>query len=135
MANEPTRTGKPFGLGIPGSAPFELSKSGVDAMTKMQAEFMGNLEELSRAWLSQTQASAALFNGLLTQLWNARSPPDTVAAYQQFMSRRMEMMVEDSRRFFASSEKFMNAGAKLLANGLAIDSATPRPTDKGGRSK
>jgi len=133
MANEPTRPGKPSGLGLPGSSPFDLSKSGVDAMTKMQAEFMGNLEEMSRAWLNQTQATAALFNNLLTQLWNARSAPDTVAAYQSFMSRRMEMIVEESRRFFANSEKFMSAGAKLVTNG--IDAAISRPGDKGGRGK
>jgi hypothetical protein len=130
MAKEPMRPGKLPGAGLPGTGPFDFGTNGVDAMSKLQKEFMGNLEEMSRAWLSQTQATAALFNDLLTQLWNAHSAPDTVRAYQSFMSRRMEMMVEDSRRFFATSEKFMNAGAKLVADGLGANGAAPPSTGK-----
>src|SRR5579864_5551374 len=118
MANDPKGPGKPTGFGLPGFEAMDLSKGGLEAMTKMQAEFVGNLEKMSRGWLAQTQAQAALFGELMQQLWKARSAPETMAAYQNFLTRRMEMMVEESRQFFANSEKFMSAGTKLLSNGL-----------------
>jgi hypothetical protein len=105
----------PAGPGVP---PLDAAAHGLDAIAKMQKDFIGNLEGMSQAWLSHTQATANLVNDLITQLWKSRSAPETMTAYQQFLSRRMEMMVEESRRFFATSEKFLDAGAKMLANGF-----------------
>lgn len=131
MANDSKGPERPTSFGIPGLEPSELGKTGLEAMTKMQQEFVGNLEKMSRGWLAQTQATAALFGELMQQLWKSRSAPETMAAYQNFLNRRMEMMVEESRQFFANSEKFMKAGTKILSNGLA---ASDKPEgDKGGK--
>jgi len=125
MTNERTPPGKPFGADFLGLGPMDMGKTGAEAMMKMQGEFMSNLQSMSQAWLAHTQATASLVTYLMRQLSGARSAPETMAAYQQFLSRRMEMMVEDSRYFFSNSEKMMDAAAKMLTHGLPNGSGNP----------
>ena len=46
-----------------------------------------------------------------------RSIPDAATVYQEWMTRRFEMMTDDGKRLFAETQKFMETGARLLANG------------------
>ncbi len=127
MTNERIPSGNPFGAEFLGLGPVDFTKNSVEAMLKVQTEFMGNLEGMSRAWLAHTQTTANLVTDLIRQLASARSAPETAAAYQKFFSRRMEMLVEDSRNFFAQSEKFMDAAARVLSNGLPLAAGRPGP--------
>ena len=43
-----------------------------------------------------------------------------MAAYQEWTSRRFEMMAEDGKHLLADTQKFMEAATHLLPNGSLI---------------
>jgi Phasin protein len=109
-----TRSSAPgFGPGAFG----EMGKKQFEAAVEMQKEFLDTMEEINRAWLTRAQSEVTLASELVGKLATSRSIPDAATAYQECMSRQMEMLAEDSRRMLADGEKLMRAGARLLSNG------------------
>ena len=84
---------------------------------EMQKEFLDTLEEINRAWLARAQSGVTLASELVGKLTTARSVPEAAAAYQECMTRHMELFAEDGRRIVADSEKLMRASARLFSNG------------------
>jgi hypothetical protein len=123
---------------FPDIVPADLAALGRDrikAMMETQKEFLGTLEEMNRSWLSRTDTLTKLIAELSENLSKARSVPETTDAYQHFGKRRMEVFLEDSRRFFDTSQKFMEATVRLLdqssptAEGLAAEEKTAEAAD------
>jgi len=63
------------------------------------------------------QSQAELASEFASKLTAARSIPDAMTACQDWTSRRFEMMAEDGQHLLADTQKFMEAGAHLFANG------------------
>ena len=80
-------------------------------------EFLDTLEEINRAWMARAQSGVTLASELVGKLAAARSVPEAAAAYQECMTRHMELFAEDGRRMVADSEKLMRVGARLFSNG------------------
>ena len=100
--------------------PAESTKLG-QAQTEMfgefQKEFAGLIEQATREWLARAHTEQLLAADLATKLTSVRSPPDISNVYQEWMARRMDLVVEDSRHFVANTEKTMNSVFRLLSNG------------------
>ena len=79
-------------------------------------EFLDTLEEINaHGW--RVQSGVTLASELVGKLAAARSVPEAAAAYQECMTRHMELFAEDGRRMVADSEKLMRVGARLFSNG------------------
>jgi hypothetical protein len=63
------------------------------------------------------QSEANLASEFASKLTTARSIPDAMTACQEWSSRRFEMMAEDGKHLFADTQKFIEAGARLVSNG------------------
>jgi hypothetical protein len=85
--------------------------------TKAQTEQLSNLQETNRQWLERVQAEASLASELISKLTAARSIPDAMSAYQEWGSRRLAMMAEDTKHLMDNTQKFMQTSARLIANG------------------
>ena len=85
--------------------------------TKAQTEQLSNFQETNRQWLERVQAEASLASELISKLTAARSIPDAMTAYQEWGSRRLEMMAEDTKHLMDNTQKFMQTSARLIANG------------------
>jgi len=70
--------------------------------TKAQTEQLSNFQETNRQWLDRVQAEASLASELFSKLTAARSIPDAMTAYQEWGSRRLEMMAEDTKHLMSS---------------------------------
>jgi hypothetical protein len=109
---------------LPGAdyVPAELAEFGkkrIAAMVELQKEFLETIEAMNQAWFERAKTEANLASELVTKLTAARSVPETANAYQECMTKRMDMLADDGRRIFADSQKFMHLGARLLSNGSA----------------
>jgi hypothetical protein len=100
----------------------ETGKKSVQAIVEIQKEIFDNLERMNRDWFVRAREEANAACELATKMATVRSVPDTAGIYQQWMTRRMEMFSEDSQRYFADSQKFMQSTARLLSNGWAGNS-------------
>ncbi len=95
----------------------DLGTNRVAAMADMQKELMTCIEETYRGWLERAQSEADAAAELVSKLTAARSVPDSAAAWQEWMTRRMDMLADDGRRFAQDGQKFMTASTRLLSNG------------------
>ena len=95
----------------------EMTKKQVDAMVGMQKEFMKGVEEANQVWAARMQAETALATEFAGKLAAARSLPETTSILQEWMTRRMALLAEDSQRFASDMEKFMTATTRLMPPG------------------
>jgi hypothetical protein len=95
-----------------------MGEKGIEEFAKAQAELFSALQETHRRWLDRMQSEVRLASELTHKVTNARSVPDAMAACQEWTSRRLDMMAEDSTHLLAGSQKFIETGARFLSNGL-----------------
>jgi len=95
----------------------EMGKKRVEDFVNAQTEFVEKLQEMNRQWFDRAQSEANLASELASKLTAARSIPDAMAAYQEWASRRFEMMAEDGKHLLADTQKLTEAATHLLPNG------------------
>jgi hypothetical protein len=96
----------------------KLGKKQVDAVVEMQQDLINGIEEMSREWAARVKVETDLASEFGGKLSAAKSVPDTVAIYQEWLGRRMQMFAEDSRRIAADSQKFLAKSTRLFSDGL-----------------
>jgi Phasin protein len=88
-----------------------------DATRQAQDEFAMTFEEMSRAVMSRATAEIELSVKLTQKLGAARSLPDVVSAYQEWLSEEMNARSEDARQLMTNSQKFITASTRIFSNG------------------
>ena len=94
----------------------EMGKKRIEELVNSQTEFLEKLQEMNCQWLDRAQSETNLASEFASKLTAARSIPEAMAAYQEWASRRFEMMAEDGKHLFADAQKFMEAATRLLPN-------------------
>ena len=74
-------------------------------------------------WRVQHPKSSSASN-YRNRLSAARSVPDAIAAYQEWLSEEMEARAEDARRLMSNGQKFMDTSTRLLSNGWSSVNTT-----------
>jgi hypothetical protein len=95
----------------------DMTRKQVDTMVGMQKEFMKNFEEANQVWAARMQAETALATEFAGKLSAARSLPETTSILQEWMTRRMALLAEDSQRFATDMQKVMSATTRLMPPG------------------
>ncbi len=94
-----------------------MGKKRIEELFNANTDLVEKLEESNRQWFDRAQSEANLVSEFTSKLTAARSIPDALAACQEWGSRRFELMAEDGKHLAADTQKFMEAGARLLATG------------------
>ena len=84
---------------------------------QVQNEFASTFEEMSRAVMSRATAEIELGVRFTQKLGAARSLPDVMSAYQEWLSEEINARSEDAHQFMTNSQKFITAGTRLFSNG------------------
>jgi hypothetical protein len=96
--------------------PFgEVGERSVNAGLRMQHEMADVFSEISREWFARATSKAELAMKLPSRLSSARSVPDALSAYQEWLGEWMTIASDDSRRFVSDSQKIMDAGTRCFA--------------------
>jgi hypothetical protein len=94
----------------------EIGKERAEAMAAVQTELLDGFQEIGQHWVARATSETNLASELAAKLTSARSVPETMTAYQEWASRRMQLAIEDSRRLFADGLKLAETGARLFTN-------------------
>ena len=113
MAQKESHTEKSSSLHLMPAEFAEMGKKRADEFVKTQTEFLEKLQEMNRQWFDRAQSEANLASEFASKLTAARSIPEAMAAYQEWASRRFEMMAEDGKHLFADAQKLMEAATRL----------------------
>jgi hypothetical protein len=88
-----------------------------ETASQSQNEFAKTFEEMNRAAILRVRAEIELGVKLTQRLAAARSLPDVVSAYQEWLSDEMNAQSEDARQFMINGQKFISASTRLFSNG------------------
>jgi hypothetical protein len=82
---------------------------------RVQAEMLGLLSEIGQEWFARATSEAELAFKLPNKLTAARSVPDAISAYQEWLGEWMSMRGEDSRRLITDSQRIVESGVRCFA--------------------
>lgn len=88
-----------------------------NAPFQVQSEVFNALQEISREWMACATAEVEFGLKLSKKLTAARSVPDAVTAYQEWLSEEMGARAEDARRLMSNGQRLMDTSTRLLSNG------------------
>jgi len=94
-----------------------MGKQCIDELVDVQRELIETLQQTNRHWLECVQSEAALASKLATKLTATRSVSEAMTTCEEWTSRQIEMIAEDSKLLAADTQKLMHTGARLLWNG------------------
>ena len=108
----------------PNLFPAGLAESGkkrVQDIINLQSELFKYFQEANRNWFARMQTEAALASKFSAKLAAARSVPETGAVCQEWANQHIELLAEDAKRLVADTEKVVETGARVFANGWATN--------------
>jgi hypothetical protein len=97
----------------------DMGKRSIHAGLRMQTEMFEALQSMSRDWVACATSEAELALNLPGRLAGARTMPEAVAAYQEWLNEWVTMCNEDGRRLAADGQKFMTSGVRCFTNASA----------------
>ncbi|MFI5025067.1 MAG: hypothetical protein ACHQRJ_25890 [Alphaproteobacteria bacterium] len=74
------------------------------------------MQQANLSWIDSMQKRAKLASEFATKLTAARSVPETAAAFQDWLSQRMDLAADDAQHMLTDTHKFMDTGKRLLSN-------------------
>jgi hypothetical protein len=84
---------------------------------EVQNEIAKTIEVMNRAAMSRATSEVELGVKLCQKLSTARSPVDTLSAYQEWLTEEMKARTEDARQFMTHCQNFVSEGTRLFSNG------------------
>ena len=90
----------------------------VSAGLRLQKEMMEVFQDIGREWVSRAASETELALKLPNKLTEARSVPDALSAYQQWLGEWMNLWSEDSRQFLSDSRKIMDTSVRCFADSV-----------------
>ena len=94
-----------------------MGKQCIEELVNVQTELLERLQETNLHWLERVQSEAALASKYATKLTATRSVSEAMTTCQEWTSRQIEMIAEDSKLLVADTQRFVETGARLLWNG------------------
>jgi hypothetical protein len=94
----------------------DIGASNFNVGLRMQTEMFDTLQTIGNQWLERRTHEAELALNLPNRLAGARTLPDAVAAYQEWLSEWLAMCNEDGRRFVSDGQKLVATGMRCFTN-------------------
>ncbi len=102
---------------LPGPHLLDLGKQRAEQLFAAQNELLIAFENLNRDWANRAKSEAELASAATVKLMAARSIPDAADICREWMGKRMDLWAKDSHWLLSDSQKFVQAGARLLFDG------------------
>jgi hypothetical protein len=100
----------------------ETGAKSFNAGLRVQAEMFDTLQTIGRQWVERRTCEAELALNLPNRLVGARTLPDAVSVYQEWLGEWLAMCNEDGRRFVSDGQKIVATSVRCFTN---ISPSTP----------
>jgi len=92
-------------------------------ITRQNIETFGALQkqllDANHEWLAFLNEEAELASNLSKKMTTAKSIPDATAAYQELISRQMELMTQQAKIIFENTQEFTKTCMQVVSGGKA----------------
>jgi phasin protein len=109
-------------LNAGGFLAFESKR--LETVKEVQEQLLDTFEQFNRQQLAQGKQEMEFASEFAGKITSARSVPDVMNAYQNWISERMALYVEDGRKLLVDSQRVLNTTMKLLSKGIGCKSST-----------
>jgi hypothetical protein len=92
----------------------EMGVGNVKAALRLQTEVFDVLHDIGRDWVARVTCEAEHALGLPNKLTSARSMPDVLTAYHEWLNEWMSMASEDQRRLIADGQRIMDKSVRCF---------------------
>jgi hypothetical protein len=92
-----------------------MGAEGVMAGLRLQREMFEVLSSIGREWFARATSEVELASRLPNKLTAARSVPDALSAYQEWLGEWINRCGEDSYRIVSDSQRIIHAGVRCFA--------------------
>src|SRR6478735_1763183 len=89
---------------------FETKR--VETVNEVQKQLLDTFEQFNRQQLARGKQEMEFASEFAKEITSARSVPDVMNAYQNWISKRMTLYVEDSRSAFNATMKLLSIGTE-----------------------
>jgi hypothetical protein len=76
------------------------------------------MPDINKRWMDRMQSEAALAAQFTAKLAAVHSVPDAASAWEEWITRRMEMATEDAKLLLADSQRISEAATAFLSSGF-----------------
>jgi hypothetical protein len=102
---------------------FQMGARRFGSLMELHKELLDTFERVQRDRLTRTMQETKLASEFAARVTSARSIPDIMAIYQEWIAQCTALFAEDSRKFLDDSQKVANAALSLLSDGRGNKSA------------
>jgi hypothetical protein len=96
---------------------LQIGTKRFESLMEVHRKLLAAFEGVQRDRLTRAMEETKLASEFATRVTSARSIPDIMAIYQQWITTCEEMIAADGRKFLDDSQKVANAALSLLSNG------------------
>jgi hypothetical protein len=94
---------------------FETKR--VEAVKEVQTQLLDTFEQFNRQQLARGKQEMEFASEFAGEITSARSVPDVINAYQNWISKRMAFYIEDGKKLLEDSQRALNTTMELLSIG------------------
>jgi Phasin protein len=98
---------------------LQIGAKRFESLMEVHRELLDTFERVQRDRLARAMEETKLASEFAAKVAGARSIPDIMAIYQDWMTKCAQIFDEDGRKFLDDSQKVANAALSLLSNGQA----------------
>jgi hypothetical protein len=95
---------------------LQIGAKRFESLMEVHKKLLDTFGQVQRERLARTMEETKLASEFAAKVTSARSIPDIMAIYQQWIAKCEELIAEDGRKFVDDSQKVANAALRLLSN-------------------
>jgi len=93
----------------------EITRQNIETFGALQKQLL----DANHEWIAFLNEEAELASNLSKKMTTAKSIPDATAAYQELISRQMELMTQQAKIIFENTQEFTKTCMHVASGGEA----------------
>ena len=97
----------------------DITRQNIETLAAIQKQLLDVLNKANREWVAFLNEEVELASNLSKKMTTAKSIPDATAAYQELISRQMELMTQQAKIIFENTQEFTKTCMHVASGGEA----------------
>jgi Phasin protein len=90
----------------------------IESLLMVQTDLMQTFEGMNHELFNHARKEAEIASEFVSKLAGVRSIPDATSTYQEWATKKMDLLAADGHQMLVHGEKFMQTSRRLFANGM-----------------
>jgi hypothetical protein len=98
----------------------DIAGQNIETLAAIQKQLLDVLNEANHEWVTFLNEEAELASNLSKKMTTAKSIPDATDAYQELISRQMELITRQARIIFENNQEFMKTCMQVISGARRV---------------